>query len=218
MGGQGEALIILLFIAVLAILAGNLSFSVNLYDVNFLNLEYFFSRLYQFFSGDLSEGVGLSTANDLLVRLLAWVIILSTIFFIGIIYFVMRIRYLRQEDEYKYGHILPSDLEDKPLRNTRWENLKAYLESESESDWKLAIIEADKLLEELVEKLGYLGDNLGERLKAVEPSDFTTLQDAWEAHKIRNKIAHEQNYRLTHRDARLTIARFERVFQEFSFI
>ena len=73
----------------------------------------------------------------------------------------------------------------------KWEEIVKLSESQNSSDWRLAIIEADILLDELLNKLQLPGDTTGEKLNAVEPSDFTTIESAWEAHKARNVIAHE---------------------------
>jgi ribosomal protein L14E/L6E/L27E len=63
------------------------------------------------------------------------------------------------------------------------------------------------------------GDTLGERLKAVEQSDFDTIDKAWEAHKVRNKLAHEGgDFILTQREAKRIIALYKDVFDEFRMI
>ncbi|HEY4515249.1 MAG TPA: hypothetical protein VJJ22_03785 [Candidatus Paceibacterota bacterium] len=101
----------------------------------------------------------------------------------------------------------------------RWNELVEHLKSENEADWKIAILEADSLLSELIEGLGYEGQNLGERLKNVHKDDMRSLDDAWVAHKIRNRIAHEgMSIKLTRADLADTIAHFERVFREFDYI
>ena len=62
-------------------------------------------------------------------------------------------------------------------------------------------------------------DRFCEKLKRVEPSDFRTLNSAWEAHKIRNEIAHQgSGYKLTRREAEMAIQLFKQVFEEFYFI
>jgi uncharacterized membrane protein YciS (DUF1049 family) len=188
------------------------------YDVNFLNLEYFFNQVYRLLTGDFGLGGSSSALANFLASLFIWLVFISALLIAGCVYFTLRIKALRQAEAIKYASILPSDLETKPLRNARWDNIKTYMESDNESDWKLAIIEADKLLDELVSKMGYLGDNLGERLKSVEPSDFLSLQAAWEAHKMRNRIAHEQGLHLSRREARRIIDLFAEVFKEFQFI
>jgi hypothetical protein len=70
----------------------------------------------------------------------------------------------------------------------------------------------------MVGAMRYPGENLGERLKNVEPSDFLTLEDAWEAHKVRNQVAHQSGFTLTRREARRVVELYERVFREFIFI
>ena len=90
--------------------------------------------------------------------------------------------------------------------------------SDNPNDWKLAIIEADKVLEMVVNTFSVPGDNMGEKMKNIERGDFQTIDEAWQAHKMRNRIAHESNFHLSQRDARLAINSYEKVFQEFDFI
>jgi len=101
-------------------------------------------------------------------------------------------------------------------RSSRLDDVLTHLESENPNDWKLAVIEADIILDDILKKQGYAGTTLGERLRSISPQSLGSLQDAWEAHKVRNKIAHEgADFVLTHRIARDTIARYRNVFTEF---
>lgn len=101
----------------------------------------------------------------------------------------------------------------------RWQNILNNLNSSNEGDWRLAIIEADIILDDMLTRMGYHGDGVGEKLKAVEPSDFKTLQSAWDAHKVRNNIAHSgSSYKLSKAQAAKTIDLFKEVFEEFYFI
>ena len=75
------------------------------------------------------------------------------------------------------------------------------------------------MLDEMLDSVGYRGETMGDKLKSVEKSDFLTLDLAWEAHKIRNAIAHEgAEFTIDQREARRVISLYERVFQEFEFI
>ena len=97
--------------------------------------------------------------------------------------------------------------------------VQKHLHSENESDWRLAVLEADVLLDEMVTGMGYHGDSLGEKLKGIEKSDFLTLDEAWEAHTVRNKIAHEgASFVLTEREAKRIGKLYENVFKEFHYI
>lgn len=102
---------------------------------------------------------------------------------------------------------------------SRWQKIVKLSESENPSDWRFAIIEADIILDELLEKLQLPGDTMGEKLKAVEKSDFITIDYAWEAHKARNMIAHEgTNFLINQREVRRIISLYEAVFKEFYLI
>ncbi len=54
---------------------------------------------------------------------------------------------------------------------------------------KGAILDADKLLDYVLDRLGFEG-HLGEKLKKAGPR-FSDLNGVWFAHKLRNKVAHE---------------------------
>ena len=101
------------------------------------------------------------------------------------------------------------------IKNERWQELMGHLESDNPNDWKLAIIEADVMLDDAIKERGYAGETLGERLRSVSPTQMQTLDDAWEAHKVRNEIAHGgADFILTHKLARDTVTRYQRVFEE----
>jgi len=100
-------------------------------------------------------------------------------------------------------------------RNNRLVDMHEHIESDRPNDWKLAIIEADIILDESLKSAGYGGNSLGERLKSISPSQLNSLDDAWQAHKVRNQIAHGgADFVLTKRLADDTIKQYLRVFNE----
>ena len=108
---------------------------------------------------------------------------------------------------------------DEVSKNPRWIKTLSYLFSQHVSDWKLAIIEADSMLDELMTELSFKGDSLGDKLKNATQDKFRGLSLAWEVHTIRNRIAHEgMNYEITQREAKRVIAIYESIFREFGFI
>ena len=91
----------------------------------------------------------------------------------------------------------------------------AHSNSDNPNDWKLAIIEADVMLDEALKNRGFVGTTLGERLRNITPNQMDSINDAWEAHKVRNRIAHEgSDFILTQRVVQETIMRYQRVFTE----
>ena len=188
------------------------------FDPTYLNLEYLFYKVFQF----LNSIYEFFVTNDVLNKIYFWATIifsLAAIFFIAIIiYSLIRIREIHHEEKEKLKKFIVRE----PLanmQNEKWLTVVEHIHSVNSSDWRVAIIEADTILDEMVTKMGYIGNNLGERLKSVEPSDFETLNDAWEAHKVRNSIAHEgSNFILSHDQAKKVISKYEKVFREFKYI
>jgi len=104
-------------------------------------------------------------------------------------------------------------------RNPRWVKTLSYLFSQHSSDWKLAVIEADSMLEDLMSQLGFKGETLGDKLKEATQDKFKSLTSAWEVHTIRNRIAHEGvSFELSQHEAKRVIALYEQIFREFGFI
>ena len=103
--------------------------------------------------------------------------------------------------------------------NPRWIKTLGYLFSQHESDWKLAVIEADAMLESLMNQLGFKGETFGDKLKGATQENFHNLTSAWEVHNIRNRIAHEgATFLLSQHEAKRVIALYEQIFREFGFI
>ncbi|MES2007165.1 MAG: hypothetical protein V4436_03605 [Patescibacteria group bacterium] len=105
------------------------------------------------------------------------------------------------------------------VKNARWEEVTRLANSTSESDWRRAIMEADIMLGEALETQGYRGNTVGEKLKDANPLQMTTLDIAWQAHKVRNDIAHGgEGYHLSEWDTKGTIDFYRRIFEELGFI
>jgi hypothetical protein len=149
-------------------------------------------------------------------------IVLSLIFFIGFVYAKIRYGQLyAHEHERLHGeeHEWASQHEHGHTSNARWEHIQERVQENSPTAWRVAIIEADIMLEETLNTAGYIGNTLGEKLKSANPQSFTTVQDAWEAHKVRNEVAHAgSDFVLTKKIAQETLVRYERVFREFGVI
>jgi hypothetical protein len=190
--------------------------------IHFLNIGYFFDLLYNLLiaikthSFAIGGGNWITIANDLwiFVTLLAYLFCIACI---GVlVYYSTRLYQIAEEEKSKYTTISKESLDAK-LDNSRWNYISQLIESPQQSDWRSAIIEADIMLDELLTKLGYLGDSVGDKLKTANASHFHTLEDAWEAHKVRNEIAHRgSSYELSPNVAYRAIGRYENVLREFN--
>jgi hypothetical protein len=71
----------------------------------------------------------------------------------------------------------------------------------------LAVIDADKLLDEALKKHHFKGKTMGERL--VSAQRILKDNDAvWYAHKLRNRLVHEPNVRLKKKEAQTALSGF----------
>lgn len=181
---------------------------------------------FQYFFNLLTGGSGTSGFRHFLE--VAWdvysviAIILSLIFFVGFVYAKIRYEQLHeiQDEELRMAEEAWARKHTHAgTKNARWDVIQARVDENNPASWRIAIIEADIFLEETLSEAGYVGLSLGEKLRSANATSFTTIQDAWEAHKVRNEIAHAgSDFVLTQKTARETILRFERVFREFGVI
>jgi hypothetical protein len=114
---------------------------------------------------------------------------------------------------------LPTEEDKDKYKNQRWEHIQDLMKSNSQNDWRQAIIEADIILDEMLRRMSYDGLTIGDMLKTVDRADFATLDKAWEAHKFRNEIAHTgSEFKISRDEAERVIELFKSVFDEFYFI
>lgn len=73
---------------------------------------------------------------------------------------------------------------------------------------KLAVMEADKLLDGVLKSMMMPGDTMAERIKAAQYK-YRGLEKVWWAHKLRNQLAHDSSSEITHRQAATALKDFE---------
>ncbi|MBP9816037.1 hypothetical protein KBD09_02255 [Candidatus Woesebacteria bacterium] len=75
-------------------------------------------------------------------------------------------------------------------------NIDLLVQEGRENDIRTALIQIDAVLDAVLQQKRIPGSTLGERLKnARDQFDRSTYNAVWEAHKLRNKIVHEIDYR-----------------------
>lgn len=147
-------------------------------------------------------------------------LLVSIILMAFIIYCAIRILQVRRHERQKFALMSESvAAHNIPQTHLRWNHVLEEAHSENEQNWRLAILEADIMLKELLDTLGYRGETIADKMKQVDRADFNTIDLAWEAHKVRNSIAHEGSARaLNAREVHRVIGLYQQVFREFKFI
>jgi hypothetical protein len=142
---------------------------------------------------------------------------LTVVLTAGLVYIFILTREINDIEYYKYASNETKQEETKQ-HHAGWQVVENLVESDSPNDWRIAIMEADGMLEDATRQVKGRGETLGERLKSLNPNNFKTLQSAWDAHKVRNILAHGgMSYDLSQREARRVIGLYEKVLTEFKY-
>ena len=71
-----------------------------------------------------------------------------------------------------------------------WEEVLRLRDSANPSDWNMAIIRADGLLDDVLKRFVKEGETMADRLKFTDPGKMPSLDNVWSAHRLRNTIVH----------------------------
>jgi hypothetical protein len=93
----------------------------------------------------------------------------------------------------------------------RWEDLQKLCANKE--TWALAVIDADKLLDEALKKTHFKGKTMGERLVSAQHT-FTNNDSVWFGHKLRNKLVHETDTKLRQKDVRAALVGFRQALKD----
>lgn len=172
--------------------------------------------------------------TDVLKNVFYFIVILSIflclLFWLLKNYFSFKLKLIKEEYEKKVGvvvqkepeiQVIPADYvpDTNGLRNPKWEMIEAHARSGNNAELRMAIIEADILLFDVLTQSGFPGNTLGEILKNTDKSKLATLDYAWAAHRVRNELAHQgSNYVLGRQAAENALEGYRKVFTELNLI
>lgn len=104
------------------------------------------------------------------------------------------------------------DATDRETMRRRWREIEQMSAAPGEMSRKLAVMEADKLLDYALKAMAMSGETLGERLKFAAYK-YPRLRDVWGAHRVRNQLAHEATYHLDAGTAKRAIREFKKALE-----
>jgi len=161
------------------------------------------------------------TSPDFQEKLFPIKIIFGAVFgilFVAILVLLLKTRWLRKlllEDLAEFFTFKPYGAK-KGVK--QWAKILKRLDTGLESEYKLALIEADSFLDEILIRMGFTGDSLEERFKKVTQTVLPNIEEVEEAHKTRNNIVHDPDYRLAQGEAREILSVYEKAFQDLDIL
>ncbi len=78
----------------------------------------------------------------------------------------------------------------------RWRKITRNVDYGSAESMKLALIEADKMADDVLKRLGFSGHHMADRIQQMEQDEFKTVKRIWAAHRYRNNIVHTSNFQV----------------------
>lgn len=187
-------------------------------ESHWLNLEYLFNQIIKLVAWLLMflKKVVLSL-NEMPFKIFFFFLAFISLFLIVFIF----LKFLRLKRKFKkFSRIRFSKEDNSPkIRTTKWMEIKSKINSDSTEERKEAIIMADGILDEIFSGIGFKGDGLGEKLRQVEPSDFSSLQDVLSACSIRIKIARKGvDFEISKEEAEEALLKYEKGLKELKYL
>lgn len=137
-------------------------------------------------------------------------IVFSVFCLAGVIYLYKKTGYLHF-DQLETWDIL-KNFKDYGVSNAQkqWKKIKQNFEKKDPVYWKLALLEAEKLLDGILVRMGLGPGTMDERLSRASVDEISNLQDVIQARGLCQDIARDPDYRLDRESAEKTLGIFEK--------
>ena len=99
-----------------------------------------------------------------------------------------------------------------------WREIEKLAESANASEWNMAILRADALLDDALQHMKQEGTTVKERLDHMDPTQMPSRERAYSAHRLRNMIAHDPTISHTKETIAHGLASYKIVFQELGIL
>ena len=103
-----------------------------------------------------------------------------------------------------------------PMFAARWEEIAGKAATATVENLRLAVIDADALVDATLKSFGYDGENMAERLARVLPSEVKSVEGVWAAHRLRNDLVHTPGYELNLEEGKAAVEMYELFLKDVS--
>ena len=192
----------------------------------FINLDFLFLAINRPFNAVFNALLSVHFLDTLNLAATLLVILLIA----GIFFLLVRLYEIQEEDAQKkanaelqsvaeFANKQNSAAAKKHAMNNPWPSIRERLLGDNSDEWRLAIIEADIFMDRSMDNLGYRGETVSDKLKQLTPTQLPSIQQAWDAHKVRNRIAHDgADFSMTSHEARQTMKEYQEVLRDLGVI
>ena len=97
----------------------------------------------------------------------------------------------------------------------QWNKVREHLSGHTQADWKIALLEADRIMEYVLEISNFSGSDFRERVERASHERLGRKEDLLKAHFVRNAIIKDPAYTLDHDTAKNLIDIYESVLKSW---
>jgi hypothetical protein len=182
--------------------------------------EFFFSLFSGRGAGDLPDDFGETFAT---VR--AFFIVLDAILLFGFIFALIKgWKYRPHLHPWIGGHGTHhggakgiTTLRDQVVRE-RWLAVLKKAAAGTPDALKISIIDADKLVDDVLKQMGLAGEHMADRLEKLSAEDVRSLERLWRAHRLRNNLVHSLGFQISAHEAKQALENYEVFLKELKLL
>ncbi len=146
-------------------------------------------------------------------------LILLTFFLFGLIVYILIstnwLKYRAVEDVTEFVKFQPYG-SDKYVKE--WRKIAKRIDSGIEAEYKLAIIEVDTMLGEILKQMGHNEGSVEKSLNKVTPIEINNIKELKEARRVRNDVVHDPDYQLSKEKAKEVMGVYEEAFRNLGVV
>lgn len=143
--------------------------------------------------------------------------IISALFVWGLVYCIIKSGFHTYQLE-RWMDIL--NLKTLPKRRAiiAWRQIQRRLKKGGQTNYKLAILEADKIFDEILKLSGFTGESMNERVRKAEEGEIPNIEKLVQAHRTARKILLDPEFNVDLTLAKETIKIYQDLFYEFGLV
>ena len=140
-------------------------------------------------------------------------VLLDIALLIGVIIVIPKAR------KYRPHFLKPKELKRKLYQKDasakrRWDAILAKAPKSPPQSFALAIIEADKFVDDVLKRLGFHGEHMADRLERLNTGSIASLDRVWQVHRARNELVHNPDFEIKPHDAEEMLGVYQKFLEE----
>lgn len=117
----------------------------------------------------------------------------------------------------KYSEALGADISKKHAMRA-WQQVLKRLETKSPIQLKAAVVDCEKIFDEVMKISGIKGKSMDERLEQLNESEVENLKDILAAHDIVKRFKDEPDFEVSYDQAKHILKTYKKTFQDFGML